>query len=103
MQAMFRITPSFISDGHQQLHGNDIITTGAGSSIVIGDDIRGATPFDLTEFREIDNLRQPLDNLVFDLGVRLSVMEVDAVRHTSGGLGPGVWAWEAGGGCRFME
>lgn len=88
MQAMFRVTPSFISDSHQQLHGNDKITAGSGSSIVIGDDIRGASPFDLTEFREIDNLRQPLDNLVFDLGIRLSVMEVDAGYMEDGLIDP---------------
>jgi len=76
MQPMFRITPGFTSET-QQLHGNDIIKSGSGSSIVIGDDIRGATPFDLTQLAVVSDLRQQLDNLVVDLSIRLSTMEVD--------------------------
>jgi len=76
MQPMFRITPGLKYD-KQKLHGNDLIRSSGGPSIVIGDDIRGAAPFDLTQVATVDNLRQTLDNLVVDLSVRLSTMEVD--------------------------
>jgi hypothetical protein len=78
MQPMLRRTPGFRVDTHQ-LHGSDIIDIGSGFSIVIGDDIRGASPFDLTQqLATVDDLRQDLDNLVVDLSVRLSTVEVYA-------------------------
>lgn len=76
MQPTFRITSGVTSET-QRLHGNDVITSGSGFSIVIGDDIRGATPVDLTQLAAVDDLRQDLDNLIVDLSVRLSTMEVD--------------------------
>lgn len=76
LQAMFRITPGFTSP-MQHLHGNDRLTSGNGMSIVIGDDIHGITPFDLTELKAVGDMQKDLDRLVFDLGKRLSTMEVD--------------------------
>ena len=77
MQPMLRITPGF-SQETQWLHGNDVIEAGGGGdSIVIGDDIRGATPVDLTQLSDISNRREALDNLIVDLSVRLSTLEVD--------------------------
>ena len=76
MQPMFRVTPGFLSET-QRIHGNDEIYTGAGDNIAIGDDIRGSTPVDLTQLPAVQNQREILDNLIVDLGVRLSTLEVD--------------------------
>lgn len=54
----------------------DIISDG-GSSILIGDDIRGFSSFDLTQFSEIQNSRQRLDSLIRDIGTHLSSLEYD--------------------------
>jgi Ca2+-binding RTX toxin-like protein len=78
MQPMFRITPGFLYET-QKLHGNDMLTSGPGDSILIGDDIRGFTALDLTtELASASVIRrQKLDNLVVDLSVRMSTLEVD--------------------------
>lgn len=76
LQPMFRITPGF-SSPTQWLHGNDVLRSGDGNSIVIGDDIQGSVPFDLTELKAVGDLQAGLDRLVFDLSKRLSTMEVD--------------------------
>ena len=77
MQPMFRITPGFLYET-QRLHGNDTLVSGPGDSILIGDDIRGFTALDLTTELSSALLQKELDNLVVDLGVRMSTLEVDA-------------------------
>jgi hypothetical protein len=76
MQPMFRITPGFLYET-QQIHGNDKLLSGPGDSILIGDDIRGFTALDLTTELSSALLRQQLDNLIIDLSVRMSTLEVD--------------------------
>lgn len=76
MQPIFRITPGFLKDT-QHIHGSDTINSGGGYNIVAGDDIRGYTGLDLTDYSEISNSRQEVDSMVFTLGVRISTLEVD--------------------------
>jgi Ca2+-binding RTX toxin-like protein len=76
MQPMFRVTPGFLYET-QRLHGNDVLISGPGDSILIGDDIRGVTALDLTTELSSSLLRQELDSLVVDLSVRMSTLEVD--------------------------
>jgi hypothetical protein len=76
MQPMFRITPGFLYET-QRLHGNDKLVSGPGDSILIGDDIRGFTALDLTTELSSALLQKELDNLVVDLGARMSTLEVD--------------------------
>jgi hypothetical protein len=76
MQPMFRVIPGFVSRTHM-LHGNDKITSGGGNDIIIGDDIRGFSPIDLSELAEVQNSRQELDNTIADLSVRLSTLGYD--------------------------
>ena len=88
MQPMLRVTPGFLQGKTQWLHGNDEIETGGGGdSIVIGDDIRGATPVDLTQLSDITDRREALDNLIVDLSVRLSTLEVDTDHFADIGSG----------------
>lgn len=76
VQPLLRLTPGF-TRATQHMHGNDKINTTAGDSIVIGDDIRGCTPFDLDNMESIGELKGSINDLVFDLSVRVTVMEVD--------------------------
>ena len=46
MYPLLRITPGFVSETGM-LHGHDTIISGIGDSFLIGDDIRGFSPFDL--------------------------------------------------------
>jgi len=85
MQPMFRITPGFLK-GSQHVHGNDVINSGGGKNIVIGDDIRGVSGVELSQVSEIEELRAKIDNLVSDLGARLSTIEVDV--DLAGGFTP---------------
>ena len=50
-----------------------VIESGGGSDIIIGDDIRGFSAFDMTQFDDIEHTRQEIDNLIVDLSVRLSM------------------------------
>jgi hypothetical protein len=54
MQPMFRITPGFLKDT-QYIHGSDTIETGGGYHNVAGEDIRGYTGLDLTDYSDIQN------------------------------------------------
>ena len=44
---------------------------------MIGDDIRGFSPFETTEYAPIQTTRQEIDNLVVDLSVRMSTLGYD--------------------------
>jgi hypothetical protein len=76
MQPMFRITPGFLKDT-QHIHGSDTINSGSGYNIVAGDDIRGYTGLDLTDYSDIQNSRSRMDSMIFDLSIRISTLEVD--------------------------
>jgi Ca2+-binding RTX toxin-like protein len=76
MQPMFRVTPGYLHDT-QKMHGNDVIDSGRGASIVIGDDIRSYSGVDITDVTYIQGIRLRLDNLVDAFGIRLNTMEVD--------------------------
>ena len=76
MQPMFRMTPGFLYET-QIIHGNDTLVSGPDDSILIGDDIRGFTGLDLSTELSSALLGQVLDNLVVDLSVRMSTLEVD--------------------------
>jgi hypothetical protein len=87
LQPMFGVVPGFLNS-RQRVHGNDEIVSGSGQSIVIGDDIRGDSGFDLSQFYDIELVRERIDDVINSLGVRLSTLEVDTER--SG------WANDAG-------
>jgi hypothetical protein len=76
MQPMFRITPGFLKDT-QHIHGSDTINSGNGFNIVAGDDIRGYTGLDLTDFSQFHNSRSRMDSMILDLSIRISTLEVD--------------------------
>mmetsp|Transcript_18680 Transcript_18680/g.28384 ORF Transcript_18680/g.28384 Transcript_18680/m.28384 type:complete len:741 (-) Transcript_18680:1050-3272(-) len=76
MQPMFRMTPGFLKST-QHVHGSDQINAGSGHNIVAGDDIRGYTGLDLTDYAEIQNSRARIDSMMFDLSIRMSNLEVD--------------------------
>ena len=59
------------------LHGNDKINSGGGNDIIIGDDIRGFSPIDLSQLDEVQYSRQELDNSIADLSIRLSTLGYD--------------------------
>ncbi|GAX18396.1 hypothetical protein FisN_2Lh003 [Fistulifera solaris] len=83
---MFRITPGFLRD-NQKIHGNDVITSGLGDNLVIGDDIRAYSGIDVSDVPEIVSIQRRIDNLVKALGVRLSTMEVDQESFSGGMIG----------------
>lgn len=76
MKPMFRITPGFLRDTNW-MHGDDVLESGSGNNIIIGDDIRGFSGVDLSQLQAIEIARQSVDTLVVDLSVRLSTLEVD--------------------------
>ena len=76
MQPMFRVIPGFMSKTNM-LHGNDKINSGGGNDIIIGDDIRGFSPIDLSQLDEVQYSRQELDNSIADLSIRLSTLGYD--------------------------
>ncbi|CAB9505197.1 Kringle domain [Seminavis robusta] len=79
LQPMFGAVPGFLNSQHR-FHGNDNIASGKGSSIVIGDDIIGNSGFDLSQFSDIETVRERLDDLINSLSVRMSTLEVDTER-----------------------
>jgi len=76
MQPMLRVIPGFVSE-RDMLFGNDVITSENGDDVLVGDDILGFSAFDLTEFKEIQDTRKELDDLIVDLSVRISTLEYD--------------------------
>jgi len=80
MKPMFRIVPGFVSKT-SALYGNDNISADAGKDFIIGDNIRGFSAFDLTEFHAIQDTRQELDDLAVDLSVRLSTLGYDTEHY----------------------
>lgn len=83
MRPMFRVIPGFVSEAGI-LHGDDsIVSDDEGSSFLIGDDLRGFSPLDLTEeFPPIKAAREELDNLITDLAFRLSTLGYDTIHHS---------------------
>jgi hypothetical protein len=79
LQPMFGAVPGFLN-ANQRVHGNDTIVSGSGQSIVIGDDIRGDSGLDLSQFSDIELVRERIDDVINSLGVRLSTLEVDTER-----------------------
>lgn len=84
---MFRITPGFLRS-NQKMHGNDIIVSGLGDNLVIGDDIRAYSGIDISDVPEVVTIQRRIDNLVNALGIRLSTMEVDQESFSGGVIGP---------------
>jgi len=83
LQPILRLTTGF-TQPTQHLHGNDVIhSTTSGNSIIVGDDIKGCTPFDLDDLLAIDELRTSINDMVYDLSVRMSVMETDVAFSTA--------------------
>ena len=82
MHPIFSVVPGFVSET-TVLHGDDSIISDSGADFLIGDDIRGFSAFDLTQFPAIRDAREEMDNLINDLSVRLSTMGYDAIHHAN--------------------
>jgi len=80
MQPMFRVIPGYESKT-SMLSGNDHIVSEGGQDILVGDDIRGFSALDLTEFKAIQDTRQVIDDLITDLGVSLSTLGYDTQHY----------------------
>lgn len=80
MQPMFRVIPGYESST-SMLSGNDHIVSEEGQDMIVGDDIRGFSALDLTEFQAIQDTRQALDSLIADLSVRLSTLGYDTQHY----------------------
>lgn len=76
MQPILRFSPGF-STKTNFLNGNDVIISEGGDDILVGDDIKGSTSFDLTNLKAIRDSRQAIDGIVTDISVRLSTLEYD--------------------------
>ena len=81
MKPLFTLNPGFVSETGM-LHGSDTIITESGDDFIIGDDIRGFSAFDLTQFQSIEDSRIEIDKLINDLSVRISTIGYDAIHHT---------------------
>ena len=80
MHPVFSVIPGYVSQT-AMLHGGDTIISNSGADFLIGDDLRGFSAFDLTDFPAIDEAREELDALVNDLSVRLSTLGYDAIHY----------------------
>lgn len=88
MQPIFRMTPGFL-EPTQHVHGSDTINPGSGYNLVAGDDIRGYTGLDLTDYSAIQRSRQRMDSLILDLSIRMSTLEVDTEVFMTNGAAVG--------------
>lgn len=102
MKPMFRVIPGYVSETNV-LAGNDIVASDGGKDFLIGDDVRGFSAVDLSEFQAIQDTRQELDDLVVDLSVRLSTLGYDTEHYQRLVLGePSGTEYNISVGCDTM-
>lgn len=82
MHPIFRIVPGYVSKT-DMLHGDDTILSNGGADFLIGDDLRGFSALDLTQFGAIRDAREEIDALVNDLSIRLSTLGYDTLHRAA--------------------